>query len=119
MRFTGRQRLRRTSEFQDVRAHGGRRECGPFLLQIRVLPSGDGIPLRRLGVIASRRVGNAVSRNRAKRRMREVFRLNQDCLPQRCDVVMVARKNILTIEFADMVERFCQNVSKLTRSAAS
>lgn len=117
--MTGRQRLRRSSEFQEVRVQGGRRECGPFLLQIRILPSVDEAPLRRLGVIASRRIGNAVARNRAKRRLREVFRLNQACLPERCDVVLVARQAVLEMPFAELVERFCLNVAKLSHRAAS
>ena len=51
----------------------------------------------RLGVVASKKVGNAVERARAKRRLREVFRLNRHLLPPgfRADVVLVARRAIL------------------------
>lgn len=37
----------------------------------------NGLPHNRLGIIASRRIGGAVRRNRAKRLIREVFRLNK------------------------------------------
>lgn len=69
--------------------------------------------LRRLGVIASRRVGNAVQRNRAKRRLREVFRLNQDRLPGSCDVVLVARRSTNSAPFRNLEERFRHTLEKL------
>lgn len=46
---------------------------------------------RRLGVTASRKVGGAVVRNRVKRRIREVFRLHRELLPDASDVVVIAR----------------------------
>lgn len=45
----------------------------------------------RLGVAAGRTIGGAVQRNRAKRRLREVFRLNRHCLRGNCDIVLMAR----------------------------
>ncbi len=45
----------------------------------------------RFGMAVSRKVGNAVVRNRVKRRLREVFRHNQDELPGAWDVVFIAR----------------------------
>lgn len=45
----------------------------------------------RLGVVASRKVGPAVARNRAKRLVREAFRKNPDVFPASLDVVIVVR----------------------------
>ena len=45
----------------------------------------------RLGITASRRVGNAVARNRIKRVVREAFRATRDLWPPGCDVVVIVR----------------------------
>lgn len=106
MRFTTSQRLRRTADFQEVRSKGRAIDCGSFLFSFLSHAGETGEPLRRLGVIASRRVGNAVRRNFAKRRLREVFRLHQANLPEACDVVMIARRRVLNERFAETEERF-------------
>jgi len=100
------QRLRKRREFDRERGVGLRYECPAFLC--RVLPPMDPAarPGRRLGVIASRRVGGAVQRNRAKRMMREVFRLNQHALPEHCDVILVARREILDESLDALQTRF-------------
>ena len=51
---------------------------------------GEG-PVPRLGVTASRKVGNAVARNRVKRGIREWFRTERDLLPRSVDIVVIAR----------------------------
>lgn len=101
-RFRRCQHLRQARAFHAVRREGRARTCGPFLLQVRIVPDQERAPLRRLGVIASRRVGNAVARNLCKRRLRELFRRNQEQLPGNCDVVLVARRSLLDTPFADV-----------------
>lgn len=51
--------------------------------------------INRLGLTAGKSVGNAVKRNRAKRLMRECYRLSEDSLLRGYDIVMVARASIV------------------------
>lgn len=117
MRFTRQQHLRTAADFHQIRASGTRRECGFFSVQFLVLP-GRVPPLRRLGVIASRRVGDAVRRNRAKRLLRELFRHNQDALPAACDLLLVARPAILAAPREDLERRFLAAVKKLAEATS-
>jgi ribonuclease P protein component len=96
------ERLERRGQF--LRAARGRRLVEPaFVLQIH--PRGDD----RIGIgfTASRRIGNAVERNRARRRLKEVARLH---LPAHglvgFDHVLVARKAALRRPFAQLVTDF-------------
>jgi ribonuclease P protein component len=49
----------------------------------------------RLGVITSAKIGNAVARSRARRLLRETFRVHQHDLVQPLDLVLVARPSIV------------------------
>ena len=72
--------------------------------------------LPRVGVVASTAaVGCAVRRNRAKRKLREVFRLHQQQIPPGYDLLMVARKSVVTDAFERLENRFveaCEKISK-------
>jgi ribonuclease P protein component len=98
-------RLRTQRDFQQVRTEGKRAQCGPFILQWRKrLPEEETI--NRLGVIASKRVGNAVKRNRGKRLMREIFRINEGVVPRAIDAVIVLRSGYDQFSFAELEARF-------------
>ncbi len=119
MRFRSAQHIRTTREFDVVRQQGKRRDCGAFLLHMHVFTESDRPEsVRRLGVVASRRVGNAIRRSRAKRLLREVFRLNQEVLPVNCDVVLMARAAIRNFDFATLQRRFCAAIHQLTLEGA-
>ena len=123
MRFTPAQRLRKASEFQRVRAEGRCVDCGPFLAYHWLPPAAESRPgeAPRLGVVASRRVGNAVVRNRVKRRLREVFRENQGALPRDCRILLIARRSCGTRAFDELERRFikfCERVSASDNASA-
>lgn len=88
------ERLRRTRDVRTVLAHG-RAVHGQHAV-VRAVDRGDRGPCRWT-VSASRRVGSAVDRNRAKRRLRAVLRaLN---LPAGVDLVVVARASAVACGF--------------------
>jgi ribonuclease P protein component len=65
----------------------GVRASGKLLVLCAVVGTEDW----KLGVIAGRRVGKAVARNRAKRLLREAYRLNREKLRGPCHIALVAR----------------------------
>ena len=94
------QRLRTTTDYEETysqrRSHVGR-------YMVLWLRSGEGAALR-LGVVASRVIGKAFQRNRAKRRLREAWRINRHHLHGDYDVVLVARRHVLTAHWPDIVD---------------
>lgn len=58
----------------------------------------------RVGLIAGRAVGNAVTRNRAKRKLREAVRAMQPSVPPGWDVVLIARTPLLSSGHEEVIE---------------
>lgn len=61
---------------------------------------------RRVGYTVSTKLGKAVVRNRARRRLREVYRLNADKLVDGADIVIVARSRCVDAQFAKLERAF-------------
>jgi ribonuclease P protein component len=88
-------RLRARREFVAVQQRG--RRIPSRYLTMLVLPNALGRD--RLGIVASKKIGGAVVRNRAKRRLRELFRHEQAALAatagrRGCDLVVIARREL-------------------------
>ena len=85
-------RLKQSRDFSRVRQEGRRLVCGCLIANWRVLPAGSAM---HLGVITTKKLGNAVVRARARRLLREAFRLHQHDLAQPVDLVLVAQRTIV------------------------
>ena len=107
--FRPRQRIRRRVEFQHVYERG--RKVHGRLLTMFILP--NGLEVSRLGVAATRKLGNAVKRNLAKRRIREIFRRRRPEIP--CDVVVVPRQAFFGAEFLDVCHEYESLLSRPSR----
>jgi len=67
-----------------------------------LLVSGNTVKSSRLGVTVSRRVGNAVQRNRLKRIMREFFRKNSCLYPDLIDYSLIARRSAAQLSSSEI-----------------
>lgn len=118
MAVPAQQRLRTQSDFQQVRSRGTRIHCGLFIAQyLKHEQENASYPAPRLGVIASRRVGNAVKRNYGKRLIRNLFRKHQALIPAGYDLVIVLRSNFASVPFADLESRFQELCQSITTTA--
>ncbi|MGE0502575.1 MAG: ribonuclease P protein component [Rhizobiaceae bacterium] len=101
------QRLRKRAEFKAVQ-RGEKRRGRLFLLE--VLARADDGPAR-FGVTVTRKVGNAVVRNRIRRRLREAVRLHAaGDMAAGSDYVIVGRGDILGARFGDLASELSRRV---------
>jgi ribonuclease P protein component len=102
-------RLKQGRDFNRLRREGQRLAGGCLLVNWRRLPTGG---QSRVGVIASSKIGGAVVRNRARRLLRETFRLHQHQLAQPVDMVLVARASIAGKGFQEVETDFLAALRK-------
>ena len=102
--------LRQRRDFLFVQQKGVRQVMTHFILQAAVKPASTALQPAfsyRTGVTASKKVGNAVARNRAKRRMRALFRkLECDHAPSGTDYVLVARHSLVQAAWTELLADF-------------
>jgi ribonuclease P protein component len=109
LRFGRAARIKQGRDFARVRRVGERLVIGCLIANWHRLPADSA---SRLGVITSGRIGNAVVRNRARRLMRETFRLHQHELVGPVDLVLVGRPSIAGKGFAQVERDFLTTLRK-------
>jgi ribonuclease P protein component len=87
--FTRTERVRRRVEYQQIYDRGVRTH-GRYLTMFTL---SNNLPVGRLGIAATKKLGGAVERNRAKRLIREVFRRNK--LAPGFDIVVIPKRELL------------------------
>lgn len=93
-----RYRVRTDKQFQEIRRQG--RSYANHLLVLCALP--NDLPYSRFGFAVNSRIGSAVRRNRIKRRLREIMRLQQDDIQPGWDIVLIARQPIRAADYQEM-----------------
>lgn len=105
-------RLKRRTEFLRAAAKG--RKAAVHGLVLQALPRGDTAPAR-LGFTATRKLGNAVARNRARRRLKEAARLLAAELPAGHDLVLIGREATRTRPFALLQDDLRRALARVAR----
>jgi len=93
-------RLHRSGDIQRVR-RTGKSYAHPLLVLVAARSGERG---KRLAVTASKRLGGAVERNRARRRIREAARPLVESLSEGWDLLLVARSGAVTAPFQDLAD---------------
>jgi len=98
------QRIRLESDYKSILRKGRRFYSSYFTMFVKT-QNDLGFSTSRFGFIASKKVGKAVVRNRAKRQIREIIRLNMDKIKAGYDIVIIispkaAGESYLTLETA-------------------
>lgn len=73
----------------------------------------NGLGVNRLGITTGTKLGHAVQRNRARRRIRETYRLNEHRLKRGYDIVIVARSRSIDGDFAELQRSFLRQCARL------
>jgi ribonuclease P protein component len=96
-------RLAQSRDFARVRQAGERLAQGCLIANWHKLSEGAA---PKLGIVTSKKIGGAVARSRARRLLRESFRLHQHDLARPVELVLVARNSIAGKKFADVEKDF-------------
>ncbi len=105
-------RLRKRADFQKIYRIGVR-VVGRFVVLFAV--SGPEAK-NRLGITASRKIGSAVTRNRCKRRIRELYRQNRNQLPNGdLDVVVNARRGCAEVPWHEIRRDYARCLARLKK----
>ena len=114
-RLTPVERIRKKSDFTGLYRQGRRFRGRLFTLVFLKNGLGHG----RLAVVASRKVGPAIVRNRVKRRFRELFRREKGLLREPLDLIVIARPESGEAAWADLREAYISALTTIFRKRIS
>ena len=107
--FRPTERVRRRVEYQQIYDRGVRTH-GRYLTMFTL---SNNLPVGRLGIAATKKLGGAVERNRAKRLIREVFRRNK--LAPGFDIVVIPKRELLDASLTALETEFRHTLERSLR----
>ncbi len=114
-RLTPLERIRKKSDFAGLYRDGSRFRGRYFTLVFRRNELGHS----RLAVVASRKVGPAVVRNRVKRRFRELFRRNKALLGEPLDLIVITRPESGEAAWTELRDAYTSSLATILRKRIS
>jgi len=101
------ERLLTRPDFKKVMVEGRKkvvdRTCTLFFLP-------NSLGRKRLCIIVSRKIGNAVNRNRAKRKIREIFRRHKNLGERDMDIVVISARKLVNLPYATLEQKLTQTL---------
>jgi ribonuclease P protein component len=105
--FRKRERLAKRLQFEKIMDQGQKRKIENFCT-LFFLP--NDLNKKRLGIIASKKVGNAVVRNLAKRKIREVFRHIKNRIEPTMDIVVISGRDLISLPVSVLEKKIFQSL---------
>ena len=105
--FQKSERLAKRTQFEQVMNQGQKYRTGTFCT-VFFLP--NGLDRKRLGIIASKKIGNAVARNVTKRKIREVFRHIKDRIEPAIDIVIISGRDLVSLPVSVIEKKIFQSL---------
>lgn len=106
-----RERIRKKKDFIALYKKGNRYKGKYFI--IVYFP--NELSFSRFAVVASKKTGNAVKRNRIKRRVRVLFRENKEIFINPMDLIVIAKADIFIASWMELKEEFQKAIKIITR----
>lgn len=110
--MAGIETLKKNRDFQRIYAKGASVAGKALVLYVRKKKEKE----KKFGFSVSKKIGNAVVRNRIKRLLKEACRKNIDFFPAGNDYVFIARKEILAEDFHGISVKILELLSKLAKN---
>lgn len=109
--YNPQERIRKTRDFLFLYKEGKRYKGKYFNL----IYFPNNLRFSRMAVIVSKRIGNAVTRNKIKRRIRELFRRNKDILKEHLDLLIIVKQGIQDTSWPVLRENYLAVIKSIWR----
>jgi ribonuclease P protein component len=110
-KFPRAERLRKRIDFKRAEKNKVARLVTKHLV---ILAAPNDLPRVRIGLTASKKVGGAVVRNRAKRLLREIYRRNKYLFPQGYDYILIAKHGMADTGYHDLTQEIAKAIGTHT-----
>ncbi|MCP4020803.1 MAG: ribonuclease P protein component [Desulfobacteraceae bacterium] len=110
--FPKKVRLLKRAQFLELSKKGNKIHTGYFIAAVLEGKTQN----NRIGITVSKKVGNAVTRNRIKRIIREYFRQRKENISGQKDFNIIARKSLTTLSNKEIIEKLDKLFTKIAQA---